>query len=400
MNVPVGRIRLDGGTQPRAMIDQIVVADYAEAMREGASFPPVVVWFDGTDYWLSDGYHRVHAALTLGLDTITADVRTGTQQDAQWHSYGVNATHGLRRTNDDKRRAVEAALRHPNAATMSNRLIAAHCGVNKDTVRNYREADWRISPVTHRFGLDGRTINTANIGRTAEPQITHYAPIDPSPPRHEPVERPLYQAQPESATEEEDPIQQVIEERPTLAQIHVEPVRHAVHFSSATPEWYTPQTVVNGVLRVFGHIDLDPCSNAHGSDANVPARFHYTKNDNGLTLPWSVPLWVDDTGETSFATCVYMNPPYGDEIGEWVNKMIREYTSGNVTDCIALLPARVDTAWFQPLYDYMLCFIRGRLRFVGADNSAPFPSVLVYLGKDYTLFRDTFSAMGRVGVLK
>jgi hypothetical protein len=73
---------------------------------------------------------------------------------------------------------------------MSNRLIAAHCGVNKDTVRNYREADWRISPVTHRVGLDGRIINTANIniGRTAEPQITHYAPIDPTPPRHDPVE--------------------------------------------------------------------------------------------------------------------------------------------------------------------------------------------------------------------
>ena len=193
MNIPVGRIRLDGGTQPRAMIDQIVVTEYAEAMREGASFPAVVVWFDGTDYWLSDGYHRVHAALTLGMDTIHADVRTGTQQDAQWHSYGVNATHGLRRTNDDKRRAVEAALRHPIAATMSTRTIAEWCGVSHTFVNNLRPSvnGLQIDMPPQRIVTRGNstyTINTANIGRTPEPQITHYAPIDPIPPRHEPVE--------------------------------------------------------------------------------------------------------------------------------------------------------------------------------------------------------------------
>jgi hypothetical protein len=175
------------------MIDQIVIADYAEAMREGASFPAVVVWFDGTDYWLSDGYHRVHAALTLGLDTIHADVRTGTQQDAQWHSYGVNATHGLRRTNDDKRRAVEAALRHPNAATMSDNIIARHCGVTQPFVGKIRREtvsynDYKIEESTQRIVTRGNSTYIMNIGRTAEPQITHYAPIDPTPPRHEPVE--------------------------------------------------------------------------------------------------------------------------------------------------------------------------------------------------------------------
>lgn len=92
---------------------------------------------------------------------------------------GVNATHGLRRTNDDKRRAVEAALRHPNAATMSNVLIAKHCGVHQSTVAIFRKPK-DGEPTTERIVTRGNstyTINTANIGRTAEPQITHYAPI-------------------------------------------------------------------------------------------------------------------------------------------------------------------------------------------------------------------------------
>jgi len=169
MQLEIADIRQDGGTQPRAMLHAALADEYAEAMREGAQFPPVVVFYDGTSYWLADGFHRVFAAGVAGLTTIEADVRQGTQADAQWYSYSANKAHGKRRSDEDKRRAVEAALAHPKAATMSEREIAAHVGVSHMTVNRMRnDAKSTVtelqSPI--RTGRDGRTINTANIGKT------------------------------------------------------------------------------------------------------------------------------------------------------------------------------------------------------------------------------------------
>lgn len=157
----------------------------------------------------------------------------------------------------------------------------------------------------------------------------------------------------------------------------------AVHFTSNTPEWYTPGRILERVEAVFGHIDLDPCSNSKDrTEANVPALNHYTIDDNGLTQPW-------------FGK-VYMNPPYGDEIGAWVARLLSSYETEEIKEAIALLPARTDTAWFQPLFDYPICFVRGRLKFSGAENSAPFPSAIVYLGIDTDLFNDWFHDLGRI----
>lgn len=175
------------------------------------------------------------------------------------------------------------------------------------------------------------------------------------------------------------------------------PSRMAVHFSSATPEWYTPAHIITRVLDLFGHIDLDPCSNAKGDDANVPARFHFTREDDGLTQSWRIPGWVDDHGAVSTSVRVYMNPPYGDEIVPWVERLIRAYTTGEIDEAIALLPARTDTQWFQPLFDYPMCFVEGRLKFVGPKTeTAPFPSVVVYLGDDLVAFRDAFGSLGTI----
>ena len=84
------QIRTDGGTQPRAQMDWTVVAEYAADMGNGATFPPVVVFYDGSKYWLADGFHRVEAAKSLGLVEIAADVRQGTLEDAKWYSYSAN----------------------------------------------------------------------------------------------------------------------------------------------------------------------------------------------------------------------------------------------------------------------------------------------------------------------
>lgn len=168
IELAIASIRQDGGTQPRNQKDAATIADYHAAMTQGATFPAVEVFYDGTTYWLVDGFHRLTAAVQAGWTTFPAQIRQGTQADAQWHSFGVNAQHGLRRSAADRRRAVESALRHPYAVAKSNRELARHCQVDEKTVRTIRTtlettADIPQSPT--RTGADGRTINTRNIGQ-------------------------------------------------------------------------------------------------------------------------------------------------------------------------------------------------------------------------------------------
>lgn len=132
-------IRTDGGTQPRAALDFDAIDDYTDAMATGIKFPPVVVFDDGDNYWLADGFHRTKAADQAGLTEILCEIHSGTQADAQWYSYSANKANGLRRTNDDKARAVQAALLHPNGASLSDRKIAKHVGVDHSTVLRWRE---------------------------------------------------------------------------------------------------------------------------------------------------------------------------------------------------------------------------------------------------------------------
>ncbi len=165
-------IRLDGGTQPRAKIDQEVCDDYGERMKAGEKFPAIDVFFDGKDYWLADGFHRVRAyVLAVPGEAIACNIYQGSLADAQWHSYSVNKTHGLRRTNEDKLQATRAALAHPNSKGVSDAALADYVGVHRQTVQKLRhelapaERDLSIiDKSTPRRGRDGRTIHTARIG--------------------------------------------------------------------------------------------------------------------------------------------------------------------------------------------------------------------------------------------
>lgn len=190
IRLPLSGIRLDGGTQPRATINLQTVSDYMDDMASGAEFPPVDVFYDGSAYWLADGFHRIKAAERAGRNEIACEVHQGTQQDAQWYSFGVNKGNGLRRTNQDKQRAVNAALQHPGGAGLSDGQIAAHVGVSDQTVRNYRrrmESTPKVLKSAKRRGRDGRTINVARIGRPATAQ---------SPPQPLPAELPVTAADP------------------------------------------------------------------------------------------------------------------------------------------------------------------------------------------------------------
>lgn len=139
MKLKVAEIRRDGGTQTRAALDFATVTDYAEAMTDGAAFPPITVYYDGTAYWLADGFHRVAAARQIGTVELDAEVIQGGRRDAILHSVGANTTHGLRRTNADKRRAVSCLLRDQEWAQWSDREIARRCGVDHKMVSRLRD---------------------------------------------------------------------------------------------------------------------------------------------------------------------------------------------------------------------------------------------------------------------
>lgn len=142
-----------------------------------------------------------------------------------------------------------------------------------------------------------------------------------------------------------------------------------VEHRSTNPNHLSPDVILEAV-RDIGPIGLDPCTTG---DNPTGARYIRTEDcdPNGLETAWH-----------EFGGIVYVNPPYGRHRGkrclEWVEKAIEESDKG--AKVIMLLPARTDTSWFQRLFAYQLCFIRGRLTFKGQINGAPFPSALVNMG--------------------
>src|SRR5260370_35529204 len=108
--VPLDRIRTDEEGQTRIKVRPAVVREYAAAMAEqvaegGLRFPPVILFTDGGEYWLGDGFHRVFAARKAGLSEIAADVRAGTQRDAVLFCICAHRAHGFPRSNAGTRHA-------------------------------------------------------------------------------------------------------------------------------------------------------------------------------------------------------------------------------------------------------------------------------------------------------
>lgn len=124
-------------------------------------------------------------------------------------------------------------------------------------------------------------------------------------------------------------------------------------FSSASTHWATPKEVYDKLDEEFSFND-DPC-----------------------------PLHsVDDRLDTEWGSSTYMNPPYGREITKWIKKAYEESLKGKTIVC--LIPSRTDTRWW---HEYVMKaqeirFLRGRLKFGDATNSAPFPScIAVFKGE-------------------
>jgi hypothetical protein len=137
--VAISRIRIDGGTQTRVTTRQDIVEEYADLYRAGVKLPDIVVFNDGTHLWLADGFHRLYGAVKARLAEIQAAVREGNVRDALLYSAGCNGTHGLRRSNEDKRLAVKMLLADEEWASRSNNWIAERCRVSDHLVANVRE---------------------------------------------------------------------------------------------------------------------------------------------------------------------------------------------------------------------------------------------------------------------
>ncbi len=175
---------------------------------------------------------------------------------------------------------------------------------------------------------------------------------------------------------------------PSVALVEPAPARpptrssSAVHFTSDSEEHYTPDIIWQAAQRVMGVIVLDPCSNS-ADQPNIPALRQYTIDEDGLRQYWE--------------GTVFMNPPYGRQIGEWITKLVEAHKTFDVPQAIALLPARVDTQWWQIIRDYPVCFVTGRLKFKGNDdNAAPFPSAVIYLGQRVDKFVNEFAPIGDI----
>ena len=137
--------------------------------------------------------------------------------------------------------------------------------------------------------------------------------------------------------------------------------------SSASEEWYTPAWVLESVTRVLGSIDTDPASPGRGKSL-VEAKLHFTLAEDGLSHAWPGLVWL--------------NPPYGSRIDRWLEKARHELMVGHAHKVVALVPARTDTRWWHShvAQHADILMIRGRLQFVGATASAPFPSALLGYG--------------------
>ena len=136
----------------------------------------------------------------------------------------------------------------------------------------------------------------------------------------------------------------------------------SVHFSSKTDLWYTPQDFFKKYDDVY-KFETDVCA----TDDNAKCAKYYTEEMDGLSQEWRGVCW--------------MNPPYGRTISKWMKKAYESSLTGATVVC--LVPARTDTNWW---HDYAMKgdieFIRGRLKFGGSKNSAPFPSAVVVFKQD------------------
>jgi len=168
----IADIRIDGGTQIRKELNESKIDEYLEQMADGAVFPPVVVFFDGSNHWLSSGFHRYWMHRKAGKETIGSIVKEGTLKDAILFALGDNK-HGLNMSAEDYRRSVEIILNDEKWKEWSNAKIAQLIGISAMTVGRIKKERQPDAPKTKTYTDkhgNETTMDTSNIGKKTKPK--------------------------------------------------------------------------------------------------------------------------------------------------------------------------------------------------------------------------------------
>jgi ParB family chromosome partitioning protein len=156
---------------------------------------------------------------------------------------------------------------------------------------------------------------------------------------------------------------------------------------SGKQDWMTPMPIVEAARATMGAIDLDPASSAQ-ANRRIGATDYYTVSDNGLAARWWGRVWL--------------NWPYGPRENQlWPAKLLAEYESGHVKQACTISYAATSEAWFQPFYQFPICFLAGRTQFIDPLTEAPAEAptkgcCVVYLGPHGDRFIGEFSRLGHV----
>lgn len=324
-----------------------------------------------------DGYHRVQVCDDIGLRDYPVHVVFGLSEVEKRTLARVLNAQRRQLSTEEKRECIEGQLR--DTPEKSNREIASMFGFDHKTVQDVRE------------GLEGRgeiphvETRTDSLGRKQPAKKTR-ALTAKTPQQAEGALKCLELNgwnDGDSSTLTADEV--IADTNKTLYSTSRN--RSDSLMTSNSYEWYTTPDLATRARRVLKEIDLDPCSTEE-ANKTVQAHNYFDKDIGGEEQEWYGRVWL--------------NPPYGADIGAWVEKLAVEFASGRVSQALALLPARTDTRWFQILKSYPRCFLHGRIKFDGPGsngNSATFPSVVVALGCDLQAFIDAFKGAGDVYIL-
>ena len=371
--IPIDDIRTDGGTQIRADLNWLAVDEYAHAMSQGATFPPVTVFCDADkQHWLADGFHRVDAAKRAGRDRVLAEIRAGSKTHAILHACGANTDHGVRRTNADKRNAVERLieLSHENGEGWSDNEIAKRARVSQPFVSKI------LSYNDYKIGATPRTVTRGGVTYQMDVSAIGKSPdAAPEGDRELAFEMPALEASGNGV-----PFASSYEPARENRNVHVAN-------NSGNNEWYTPMEYIEMAREVMGGIDLDPASSEMANET-VGASKYFTVDDDGLAQCWAGRVW--------------MNPPYSAGLVDaFAAKLVSEYTRGAVDEAIVLVNNATETKWFQgmAIHCSAICFLGSRVRFWSPDSRVGAPlqgQAVLYMGDYPDRFSDRFYDAGFV----
>jgi hypothetical protein len=381
--ISISKLTLDPERQMRVHgCRRLVVKKYADALEQGAEFPPIIVVKIDKEFVVCDGFHRISAHESLGLKKIKASIEEGDEVLAMERSFAANGAHGESRSKEDEEMALMKMIAHPVIGQRSLRDLGKLVGLSHtkvSQVRRQMEASGLIEPKIQTLGKDNKMYPVKSVNAPAE-DVNDLVE----------VERPQFAtAMPPDQQERNTHTTNIL-------------------LSSKSNEWYSGDERLLKVLHGFfkDGIDLDPASCAYANETFIKAARFYSEEDDGLSQPWD-------------AERLWCNPPYGldDEhqsnMGKWSSRWLDSVgnigesvedilDAGMFVEGLLLVNAFVGAKWFERLWsEAFICFPNFRLKHKKApwmkqkDQPSHF-SAISYVGPRYDEFKRAFSVLGRI----